>query len=133
MGDNDKLVGGIIGFGLGFTACYLLVKSGTIAMSLESTETQRKHGFMSPDNQLDNSTNPLAEWRQLQNMPSVDRLNEFKPIPLNGDVQELDKPQTSIVEQAGIVHYKNNEKIRVIRDSNNRILGYDTDRDAKIG
>jgi hypothetical protein len=125
--DNDKLVAGIFGFGVGFAACYLLVKSGTIAMSLESTETQRKHGFMSPQEKLEN--NPLADWRPLQNLPSVDRLDEFKPIPLSGEVvQELQQHEPQAV------HYKNNEKIKVIRDSTtNRILGYDTDRDAKIG
>jgi hypothetical protein len=122
--DNDKLVAGVVGFGLGFAACYLLVKSGTIAMSLETTETQRKHGFMSPQGKIEH--NPLAGWKPLQNIPSIDRIGEFSPIPVTAGIDEI-KDST-----APGTRYQNDEKITVVRGPDKRILGYETKRDAKI-
>lgn len=123
MGDNDKLVGFALGFGLGFAAAYLMIKSGTIAMSMETTETQRKYGAMGMGKKHEN--NPLAGWRPLEGIPSVDRLNEFKPIPvtLDNGVKEDSSHGT---------RYQNDEKIKVVRGPDKRILGYETKRDAKI-
>lgn len=142
--NKDTTIGLLLGMGLGFASCYLLIKSGTIVLSpLQQSETQRKHGFMgrpSSENVQDkDNNNPLANWRPLGQIPSIDKLDEFTPIPLDGYIQELQcEPQTNdaIVAQAelppGTVHYKNSEKMKVIRGPDKRIIGYETDRDAKI-
>jgi hypothetical protein len=127
MGDNDKLVGFALGFGLGFAACYLLVKSGTIAMSLESSKTQRKYNFMGNESGKGIAEhNPLANWKPLQNIPSVDRIGEFSPIPVTNIGTD------GVKEISAGTRYQNDEKITVVRGPDKRILGYETKRDAKI-
>lgn len=121
---SDKTVGMVIGFGLGFVSAYVLIKSGTIPITLDTTKTQRKFGAMSVKDKSEH--NPLSGWRPLEGIPSADRLNEFQPIPVNNvetQVQEVAAPGT---------RYQNDEKIKVVRGPDKRILGYETKRDAKI-
>lgn len=125
---SDKVVGGVIGFGLGFAACYLLIKSGTITLSMDKTVTQKKYGAMDLKDKSEH--NPLAGFSFLENIPSADRLGEFKPIPINVELGTESSALAPVAEHG--TRYHNKEKIKVVRGPNNRILGYETDRDAKI-
>lgn len=126
---SDKTVGMVIGFGLGFASAYILIKTGTITVSMDKTATQKKYGTMNKDKPEPNplaASNILQGWRSLDNIPTVDKLEEFKPIPVNNIVEPLELAP-------GTVHYKNSEKWKIIRDKNNRIVGYELDRNAKVG
>lgn len=115
---DEGFVGLLIGFGLGFVAAIILTKAKEAAPSttLETGECSYQ-------------SSALSGWRPLSTIPSVDRLREFKPVPV------LDVPFTEKrAEQVTGTSYKNSEKWIVKRDPNtNRILGYEIDRNAKIG
>lgn len=121
---SDALFGLIIAFGLGFVAAMMLLKRETVTatQTLQQSETQRRYGFMGKE--VD-ASNLLANWKPLEKMPSVDRLDEFKPIPVGIETQEVQ-------HESGTTHYKNDEKMRVMRGPDGFISGYDTGRDAEI-
>lgn len=136
MADNDKVVGLVVGFGLGFASAYLLIKSGTIAVTLDQTKTQRKYNAMDEEkgrgpNPLANF-NPLANWKPLKEIPNLANidlaLDEIAPLPIT-EIEDT----TSALQSSSGTTYKNSEKWKILRDKNNRIVGYELDRNAKVG
>lgn len=117
---NDGLIGVLIGFGLGFIAAIILYKP-QIQAAQQTKEGQDIEQTPFP---------PLSSWRPLSAIPSVDRLGEFKPMP----VLEITGNEERTESQSGTTSYKNSEKWKVKRDpATGRIVGYEVDRDAKIG
>lgn len=113
---NDGLIGVLIGFGLGFIAAIILYKP-QIQAAQQTKEGQDIEQTQFP---------PLSSWRPLSAIPSVDRLGEFKPMPVLGIAD-------NVVErtESGTA-YKNDEKWIVKRNENGRIIGYQIDRKANI-
>ncbi len=118
---NDGLIGLIIGFGLGFIAAIIISKSKTDVQTAKQTTTETT--------QNEEVGSLLSSWRPLSSIPSVDRPGEFIPMP----VVDMSIPAKNS-NMLSTTHYKNSEKWKVKRDPNTgRIIGYDVDRDAKIG
>lgn len=139
ISDNKIMYLGI-GFGLGFLSAWIVIKRDQITQPplspLQQSDTQRKHGFMGGEGGNNVIENPLANWKPLSKIPHVDAIaegrEELSVVPVTSDTNiQTTKSELSELSP-GTVHYKNDEKIRVIRGPDRRILGYDTARDAKI-
>lgn len=116
---NDGFIGLLVGFGLGFIAAIILYKPQIQAAQTKTTQQGEEEQIQIPS---------LSGWRPLSTIPSVDRLGEFQPMPV------LEATGESIQSTPGVTSYKNSEKWKVRRDpSTGRIIGYEVDRDAKIG
>ena len=99
---------------------------------MDQTKTQRKYNAMDKDKGYNPS--PLDNWKPLKEIPNLARIdltkiNEIAPLPV-----ELDTTSTSSsTSSSSGTTYKNSEKWKIIRDKNNRIVGYELDRNAKVG
>lgn len=108
--DNDGIIKIIIGIGIGFVAAVIIFKKETTTQAATQTQIEQRQS-------------PLFGWKPLSDIPSIDKLDQFKPIPVeNVEYQEI---------QSGTM-YKNSEKWKIVRNENNRIIGYELDRNAKI-
>lgn len=127
---NDGFIGLLVGFGLGFIAAIILYKPQVQAAQQTAQQTT--------EDQIQISS--LSGWRPLSAIPSVDRLGEFKPMPvleITGNEERTESIQSTPVTNSNMLSttsYKNSEKWKVKRDpATGRIVGYEVDRDAKIG
>lgn len=135
MADNEGIIGIIIGIGIGFFAALILIKREQLPLtqqqSLQQTETQRKRGFMG---------NPLANWKPLKGIPNVDaiadgreKFQQLPVIPVGLPPSEVQIDTQIDTAEPGTSHtYKNSEKWKIVRNENNRIVGYELDRKADI-
>lgn len=139
MADNEGIIGIIIGIGIGFFAALILIKREQLPLtsqqSLQQTETQRKRGFMG---------NPLANWKPLKGIPNVDAIadgrEQFQQLPIipiglppsDAQIKTQIKTQIDAAEPGTSHTYKNSEKWKIVRNENNRIVGYELDRKADI-
>lgn len=113
-GDNDGWVKILMWIGVGFAVAWIFIPKQT-AQSVGSTSCTAR--------QVETDTSPLFGWKPLREIPSVNRLDQYKPIPIEEDINSVSSG----------TRYKNSEKWKVKRDPDTgRIIGYEVDRNADI-
>ena len=132
--------------GVGFVLTTILNKSSTpssAAMS-QQTETQRKYGSMNKDEE--EIHNLLSKWKPIGKIPDamaiLTKRETVQYLPMTDGTQitpvaSVDVTETGSVDMASDstqskVHYKNDEKMRILRGPDGFITGYDTGRDAEL-